>query len=181
MSQRPLPWHIDPVKLVEQKTILKGQLLLNDMPRLSSCVIASNPEAGDPSAASHTFTVDLDFFKDEEGLQVISGEICGEVDLECQRCLGLINLKLKVPVALAVATNHQAAEKLPERYHALIVDKSPVSLLTMVEDELLLALPTIAYHEEGQCSTLDYSKTDKQNPSLEPKPGPFDVLADLKK
>ena len=194
MSQRPLPLTIDPVKLVEQKSILSGQLKLDDMPRLLKCVACyhSGTEAVGHqfSKVENTIDVDLDFYRDEEGLRVMAGRARCQLGLVCQRCLGIKILNLDIPIALAIVANEQAASHLPGRYDALITSKEPLSLVMLIEDELLLALPTVAYHEEGECSIQNFKDTEEAEvqsesisaPELKAKkPSPFDVLADLKK
>jgi len=188
MSQRPMPLYIDPVKLVEQKSMLSGQLKLEDMPRLLAC--ASGDHLNSSDEADNVVDVQLDFYRDEQGLRVMAGQIRCRLGLVCQRCLGIKILNLDFPIALAIVANEEAASHLPGRYEALITTKEPLSLVTLIEDELLLALPTIAYHEEGECSLQDVKKPEESEvrsvsesspDSKTKKPSPFDVLADLKK
>ena len=194
-----MPLYIDPVKLVEQKSILSGQLKLENMPRLLVCVTddhlnltdsgkeASEHQLGE---ADNAIDVDLDFYRDEQGLRVMAGHVRCRLGLVCQRCLGIKILNLDIPIALAIVANEEAASHLPGRYEALITTKDPLSLVTLIEDELLLALPTVAYHEEGGCSLRDYKKpeesgfqsvSESRSDSTAKKPSPFDVLTDLKK
>ena len=49
------------------------------------------------------------------------------------------------------------------------------------EDELLLALPTIAMHELDECEAARFVNEDKAPVIEEEKPNPFAVLAKLKK
>ncbi len=200
MSQRPMPLYIDPVKLVEQKSMLTGQLKLEDMPRLLKCVSVDHLGlSGDAEIkasefqlgkADNTIDVDLDFYRDEQGLRVVAGRVSCRLGLVCQRCLGVKILDLDIPVALAIVANEEAVSHLPERYEALIMTNEPLHLVTLIEDELLLALPTVAYHDEGECSLQGYInaeedeiqlKTESTPDSTGKKTSPFDVLADLKK
>ena len=200
MSQRPMPLYIDPVKLVEQKSMLSGQLKLEDMPRLLKCVSVGHLGLSDDAEieaselqlgkADNTIDVDLDFYRDEQGLRVMAGRVRCRLGLVCQRCLGAKILDLDIPVALAIVANEEAVSHLPERYEALIMTNEPLHLVTLIEDELLLALPTVAYHEEGECNLQSYKNAEENEIQLESestpdstgkKPSPFDVLADLKK
>ncbi|HEY9135696.1 MAG TPA: YceD family protein [Pseudomonadales bacterium] len=180
MSRRLLPHTIDPFKLVEQKTILSGQLQLGDMPRLLTCVV--NEGQDQVVNDQNTVVVELEFHRDEEGLRVITGRIKGQLSLVCQRCLDITLFQLDEPVALALVKNDEAASQLPSRYDPLLVSEGPVSLITLVEDELLLALPSVAYHDEGECSVLPYQNDMIDETQAEvKKPNPFAVLTGLKK
>lgn len=180
MLQRLLPHTIDPVKLVEQKTILSGQLQLGAMPRLLACGV--NDEQDQVVNDQNTVVVELEFYRDEEGLRVMAGRVKGQLSLICQRCLGIKVFQLDVPIALALVKNDKAASQLPSRYDPLLVNEGPVSLIALVEDELLLALPSVAYHDEGECSLLQYQSDMVDEAQAEvKKPNPFDVLTGLKK
>ena len=60
----------------------------------------------------------------------------------------------------------------------LVIDKGILDLYQMLEDELILALPIVNYHEIGQCANnLDKFK---YNSSSNAQTGPFDILKQLK-
>lgn len=188
MSQRLLPHYIDPVKLVEQKSILSGCLKLDNMPRLLQCVVSADqdPEGLDSGTAEagerNSITVELEFYRDEEGLKVMAGRVAGELGLVCQRCLGHKLFQFDVPIALAMVSNDKAAAELPGRYDPLLVNQGPVSLITLIEDEVLLALPAVAYHDEGECRLFEFENgKDEQAQAKTKSPKPFDILAELKK
>jgi uncharacterized metal-binding protein YceD (DUF177 family) len=63
---------------------------------------------------------------------------------------------------------------MPPEVETLVAGGQPLSLATLVEDELLLALPMFAAHPENECpATAAVRGHGKQNP--------FSVLASLKK
>ena len=76
--------------------------------------------------------------------------------LVCQRCLGRLHWPLKLGRRLYLAQGEDEAERL-EAGAALAADAEVlvaggvVDLAALVEDEVLLGLPLIPRHEEGQC------------------------------
>ncbi|PCJ19028.1 MAG: hypothetical protein COB04_06525 [Gammaproteobacteria bacterium] len=169
MSNEQLPKKIDPLKLINHEVSLTGTINLEDMTRLNACI-----EGGDPLVQA-----DLSFYRDGQRFRVIEGSCSAKVSLVCQRCLEPTDVSLDAEFALAVVTDDEWAKKLPKRYDALILEESPILLAEVVEDELLLCLPSVPKHTH-EC---DIANLDFENPKLETeaKPNPFEVLAELKK
>lgn len=63
----------------------------------------------------------------------VSGYLRGEVLLECQRCLGVMQWPMDINFAWKIS------------------GESAIHLMTWVEDELILSLPAFAKHERGKC------------------------------
>ena len=61
---------------------------------------------------------------------------------------------LKSDVVLGIAWDDTRARSLPKEYEPLVAGEEPIDLREIVEDELLLVLPFVNYHDEGQCSGL---------------------------
>ena len=75
-----------------------------------------------------------------------------DVVLTCQRCLRPMQQRLASKSQL-VFTDEGSAE-LPEGYEAVAGDPQALDLAALVEDELLLALPIIPRHAEGEGCAL---------------------------
>lgn len=78
--------------------------------------------------------------------------IRGEVGLTCQRCLGSMQHAVLVERTLYLARNETELERLdamPDS-DAILVGET-LDLLDLVEDEVLLSLPLVAMHAEGEC------------------------------
>lgn len=112
--------------------------------------------------------------RDEEGKNWLTLEVSGTVGLVCQRCLGTLVFPVDVAARLMLVAPGQSwpdEELADDGYDAIAAEKE-MSLLALVEDEVLLALPIAPMHEV--CSTpvlLDE----------EIEPSPFSVLAKFKK
>ena len=70
------------------------------------------------------------------------------------------------------------AKNLPRYYDPLIVAGDDLELFPMVEEELILSLPIVPYHDDCSVQTSfgDVATTDNETD----KPNPFSVLASLK-
>lgn len=168
MSYGPLPKKVDPRKLAERETLFTGTAQVADMPRLVSCL------ADDRGS----FAVEVGFAKDEQGLNVVSGSICGTVNMTCQRCLEPVSVEVTATLNLAVVLTEKQAEHLPRDYDPLIVEADEIELLPIIEDELMLSLPLVPYHDD--CSIQTSFGDVETARTQEEKPNPFSVLAQLK-
>ena len=171
MLNGPIPPHVDPRKLADRGATLEGELPLASLPRLCE-QLADN--AG-------TLRVKLSFSRDQQRVAVIRSELDTEVQMVCQRCLERASLPIHGEYAYAVVREGAADQALPKGYDALEVGEEPLDLLTLVEDELLLALPIVPVHDPEVCQQpagLDESAPGEDEVS---RSNPFSVLAQLKR
>ena len=106
------------------------------------------------------------------------------VALTCQRCLGLVSESLEVDRWFRFVADEATAELQDEdsEEDVLALEPKP-SLLGLVEDELLMALPLVPLHETCPVSVPmqagDLSDVDgAEQPA---RKNPFEALAQLKK
>jgi len=171
-----LPEHIEPLRLARSQRLLKGRLPLSRMPRLADSL---EDDAGE-------IDVELRFDVDESGIAWMEGHLIGSLPLCCQRCMQQLLMPIDVIFTLAMVESESEIERLGEQYEPLLLDDSLVSVVELVEDELLLALPIVPKHETEQCNAgnLD-EEIVEQDPIVDSEPeskkNPFDVLADLKR
>jgi uncharacterized protein len=79
-------------------------------------------------------------------------------------------------VYLGIVDDMAAAAHLPESCEPyLLAGREPVSLLGLIEDELLLALPIAARHNTGECMAKE--RADANNSV---RNNPFAILQNLK-
>jgi len=109
----------------------------------------------------------------------------GSVPLVCQRCMGTVDTPLTVDQWYRfVATEDIAMAEDDESEEDLLVMAPQFDLLSLLEDELLMALPLVPMH--GQCPvapTMQAGEDALQSdaPAAGEKPNPFAMLAQLKK
>ncbi|WP_010324064.1 YceD family protein [Marinobacterium stanieri] len=169
MSYGPLPKKIEPRKLAEWETALAGTAAIAAMPRLASNLVTDEG----------VVDVDLQFAKDEQNLCILTGHAHGSVLMTCQRCLEPVKVVVNAEFNLAVALTDEQAKHLPRSYDPLIIETDEIELLPVIEDELMLSLPLVPYHDD--CSIQTSFGDAETARTQEEKPNPFSVLAQLKK
>ena len=170
MFDERLPVHIDPVRYAETGRELRGQISISEMERLAAMLVDTAGEV----------QVELTFGVDHEGIRYMRGHIKADVVMQCQRCLGPLPLKIETELALAVVSERDERE-LPSYYEPLPVGHEPIFLRDIIEDELMLSLPIVPRHEEGQCPDLAGKAEDKKDSGGMAEENPFAVLAGLKR
>ncbi len=175
MTVRPLPVTIDVLKLVDRGQELSGTLPLRQMTRLLENLV---DDQGDVSVV-------LIFGRDQGRRRVVTGRIQATVQLTCQRCLRAMPYHIDAEVALGVCRSEDEVAVLSEAYDPLLLTESPQRLSELVEDELILALPTLARHESApDCRPVSVTfgeAASLPDDSAPEKPNPFAVLDVLKK
>ncbi|MCZ6560148.1 MAG: YceD family protein [Gammaproteobacteria bacterium] len=93
-------------------------------------------------------SLNLDFRRDRNNRILLSGDICGKITVRCQRCLEPVSLQLDLPLELVLAERKgNGGEPIAGR-EAYSCDPLKLELGALVEEEILLALPLVAMHEE---------------------------------
>lgn len=119
------------------------------MPRLAEAVLGADGPA----------CYALTFGRDSEGLATLRGRVWMRLRLRCERCLDdlVIPTDAEVALGLTLATTGAdalgltAVEGLPDDLDPLPLGREPIRPLDLVEDELLLAIPQVPMHPEGDC------------------------------
>ncbi len=166
---KPLPRQGDPRKFAQQGARVSGYLPMDRLSRMRDLL-----RDGDTQAR-----VDLAFGISEEGKLVVEGRAEANLVFTCQRCLGPVTLPVEAGIELAMVRTEEEGKRLPRTLDPwLLPEEGNTDLYTMVEEELLLSLPTVAYHEEACIDEQLLSSGDPVEP--EPAENPFQVLKQLK-
>ncbi len=166
-----LPQLIDPITFADKQRVLIGKIPLAKFTRLAD-VLADN---------NGVVAIDLSFAK-EQKLSTIRGHIQADLALVCRTCLEAVSFPIAITVNLAVVQNLEQAERLAGRHEPLLLEDEKIALHELVEDELLLALPSFPRHShECEVYPINNSVTVEKltQQQLRP-PHPFSVLAQLK-
>jgi len=169
-----LPEQADPRRLCEQGKGFKGSIALRDFPRLAPLLTSDEGEAA--------FT--LEFDQDAERRLRIRGHVTASLVVCCQRCLNDMTLDVDVRFQLSPVSGPQEAEQLPEDYDPLLLEERLLHPADLIEDELILAVPSAPRHPEAQCrvNLADFKVEQVAVEDEEPaKDNPFAVLANLKR
>lgn len=169
---KPLPQHLEPLRRAEQGQAYRGQVALSRMDRLGR-TLASTEGA---------VQVELYLDRDEQRIAYLRGTIQARLLVICQRCLEPMPLELEREMLLGLVRNEQEAERLPAQYEPLLVTPGAMAVAGIIEDELILALPIVALHGEGQrCMAYTPARPAEQGDDVPADAGPFAVLKELKR
>ncbi len=173
MSDQRLPVQIAPFKLARQGRLLQGSIELTRMERLAQALTETNGSV----------SVSLQFGIDEQGIHCATGHLNAEVQMTCQRCMKPMSVPVVTDVALGFVSSYEQGRNLSRDYEPCIVEHEPVNLAEIVEDELILALPIVALHEEQGCEPVieTLQKAASEIEQSDVKPNPFAVLSELKR
>ena len=152
MSTSPLSAPLDLRSLVRTGVVLERNLDPTLFPRLCEAVTPSG----------EAVSVELRFLEGHRRRPVIAGRAVFQTNMVCQQCLETVIVDVGAEFRLQVVRDAEALEALPEDEDGVIGDDGAFDVLAAVEDELLLALPMVARHEQD-CMTPD-------NPAAETKP-----------
>jgi uncharacterized protein len=187
----PLPQSVDPRRLAEIGRELTGSLPLGSLPRLAAVICepaggagsaaeGSGGEGGEGGEESVAFR--LGFHRDAGGRSLVQGEVAATLRLRCERCNGIVEMRVVSNFTLAVVAGLDEVAKLPEDYEPLLPEDGAVDPAVLVEDELLLALPAVVRHPDGACRPPLYAHPDDRvEAAASTRKNPFAVLETLKR
>ena len=156
---------------------MKGRLPISRLKRIHSALASDKGEV----------LAQICFGIDEQRQRYLDLMLKADVELICERCLGALSYEIETNSRLALLESTHLSEHLPEGYEPLVLDQSdPVLLASIIEDELILALPLVPRHTQLDCNasvTKDEAKQQlqpEQSDDAVEKKNPFSVLANLR-
>ncbi|SFU90419.1 YceD family protein [Halomonas korlensis] len=167
-----LPDKVEPYKLAARAEHLEGLVSLDGFVRLAEAV---GPQSGD-------CRVWLDFGVDAQGQREIRGRLEADLQLPCRRCQSPMAQQVESEFHLGMVTSDALAAALPSTHEPVLVENEQLNLLEVIEDELILSLPQVVYHDEADCrvSRDQLSSGVEAEHSVAPAASPFEVLKRLK-
>ncbi|MDT8397931.1 MAG: YceD family protein [Pseudomonadales bacterium] len=172
MSFDPFPERIDAYQLFVGNSSINSEIPLSRFKRLKDYL----------SHDKGLVQVELNFNRDENQYRRVSGRISTKVQVLCQRCLQETSLELSPDVNVLVVSDDAEAQAMLLECESVQADDKGLDLLALVEDELILSLPIVAYHAENCRSDVNNGDDRKSNSDIFPgKAKVFDVLRNLKK
>jgi len=167
-----LPIHIDPRKLALQGYCLEGEVDVRGLPRLASSVL----RICGPVLASVQFELD------ETKARIAKGSSKASVEVVCQRCLDPVRIDLHADFALQIIRSEEQESRVAKNYEPWIVAERIANLSQVLEDETLLVLPLVNYHELGKCTGDTFQpESELVGKNLGADSNPFEILAQLKR
>jgi uncharacterized protein len=140
----PKPVFLDLQQFADVGKRVSGSIQLTDLPRLAPML------EGEGSAE-----FELNFARDENRRVQINGWIKSELVLQCQRCLGAVVFTADKTIRLVMVEGLDEAEQLPATVDPLLIEEETrIRLDDLLEDELLLAMPQVPRHKDGECAPV---------------------------
>ena len=154
------PAAFDGLALARNAAVLAGRLGMESLPRLAQSGCTG-------SVLDFVLSGEIN----ERGKPGLKLAVDGSVRLQCQRCLGSLDLPVHLGVQLEFASSEAAIMAADDDIERVVAGRE-MSVAALVEDEVLLALPMVPRHE--QCSAA-------AGVGASAKPSVFQALAALKK
>jgi len=124
--------------LVSTETALEFAIPLAELPRVAHELIAK-----DGDAKGHVR------FSRQLGQAVADLQVKAQPEVVCQRCMQTMRWPVDVTSRIALVVDFDAADRVPEGLEVFLVEGDSVSVRDLVDEEVMLALPAVARHEEG--------------------------------
>jgi len=184
MSKSPIPDSVDGRKVFAQQAHIDGELAIERFGKSSKINDLLAGLAG-------LIRVSLDFASEPQLGRVIRGHLSARIQVSCQRCLHALDIEVADDIRLAVLDSVDQLDRL-KRLEELdkqldpwfCSDDSRVDLVRLIEEQLLLSIPIVNYHDDGKCMerigySSDQAWIDASNNGTIPA-NPFAVLSKLK-
>lgn len=171
MSETPsLPHLVDPGKMAEQSAQLVLRTPLAAFKRLREVTLGDD---GDVS-------VKVRFRRDARGIPNLSGSVSATVEQTCQRCMSAVSVPVEADVNVFLLNDEAYADRLSEDDDYVVFGDDRLDLPELLEDELIMALPLVARHEDCQPQAALTVLPEAGDEPMPKKENPFRVLAGLK-
>ena len=164
---REFPEFVDPWKAADGKRLFQGTIPLRWMRRLAPLLAPCGPD--DESARAEPAE---------------AGEAPGDAPDRTSGAAwpdATFSERVRRQSLLSVVESVAAQDGLPEHYEPILADHGRIALVTMVEDELLLAVPQVPRNPEvGEVLVSTGGASEAEDPPVkEDLQRPFEGLAEL--
>lgn len=153
--------------MVAARRGLEGRLPLSSLARLRGSLLDTEGDV----------RFSMAFDRDELQLPYVDLRIEADLPLECQRSLDRFLLPVRLAQRMGLIRDEADDAALPEGYEPLLVpEDGMVSPAALVEDELILALPTVPVKPGSEAVERDWAPDEEERRQA----NPFAALAGLK-
>jgi len=139
MLNKHVPNTFDPVRFAKTQESMEGFIALDKLSLSTDFLVGSAGQVG----------YKLSFGVDPENYVYIQGVVEAMLPLECQRCLKPMEYPIHAEFRLSPVQSVAEAGALPDRYEAILMEEGKLSVLRIVEEELILSLPIAPMHDKA--------------------------------
>jgi len=100
-------------------------------------------------------------------------ELSGTLELVCQRCMSAMKLPIATKSSAILLGSEREADQMPAGTETVLASDRKVRLIDLIEEELLLALPLVPLHKQG-----DAGHGGRED-AAKPMQRPFEQLGEL--
>ena len=141
---RGSPGRFDAYRLAHERGVVEGSVDPRRLPRVAD-LLADGP-------ASVAWRIEGT--KDALGRPAVTVVLSGSVSLTCQRCLGDLDWPIEQRSEVLLARDERELAALDAHNESeVVLAEGSLDPLTLVEDELVLALPFAPRHPEDDCDS----------------------------
>jgi uncharacterized protein len=161
--------------LVGTETAIDFKIPIAELPRVSHELIGKEGEAN-----GHVR------FSRHMGHAVADLEVHAAPEVVCQRCMQPMRWPVNVKSRIALVSDYDAADRVPDGMDVFLVEADSVSVRDLVDEEVMLALPHVPRHGEGsECAgrpvELPGQEADAEDAAAAQVQKPFAQLGELLK
>jgi uncharacterized protein len=124
--------------LVGTAAVVDFTIPLTELPRVSHELVGKEGEARGRVR-----------FSRQLGQAVADLEVSTAPEVVCQRCMQTMRWPVTVNSRIALVSDYNAADRVPDGLEVFLVEADSVSVRDLVDEEVLLALPHVPRHGEG--------------------------------
>jgi len=124
--------------LVGTETAIDFSIPLSELPRVAHDVAAHEGEAKGRVR-----------FSRQQHQAVAEIEVSAQPEVICQRCMQPMRWPVNVKSRVALVSDYDAADRVPDGMEVFLVEADSVSVRDLVDEEVMLALPNVPRHEDG--------------------------------
>ncbi len=158
-------------KEVTRNGYFEGDIALSEMARLGELL-----HSGDGGHEDRKISVTFEFVRNEYDIPMITGQLQTSLVLECQRCLQPLDMPLELGFQLMIDASDELVRD--SSLDTIYSDDGFIDIFEVIEDELILAAPLVALHEDSSCN--EHWQASASEPEAAAKENPFAVLQQLK-
>lgn len=183
MQQVKLPLTLDITRAAQKRLDFQGGYAREQLIRIAESVVSVDSD----------ITVELSCYLDEQGLAVAKGSAELGVSLLCQRCGQPFRFPVQAQFCVSPVrdmdqhrvdqdhSDYNSMDQSAEHYDQVEVDAlGKISLLGLIEDEVILSLPIVPRHQIEHCEVSETDRVFGELPEEAEKQNPFALLASLK-
>lgn len=108
-----------------------------------------------PEALGHmegSVSIRLEFTFDANGRVHVVGCVVAPAELMCYTCMKVRKCEVNASIDMRVVYTEDEAREIFAEFDAVVLDDGPTTIQDLIEDDVLLSIPTSVCTDAGKCS-----------------------------